>query len=372
MKRWSLFGVVFLVLCMAGCADEQADHVKNNGPVNSEIASNSDSVQISDSTALPSDTKINEKLDDNLSVEAEFQMPEEELFTWSSKLKQFDYDKIQSIFWPDAPSKEITTDEFGMRHYKKASLGVDKGSLIYTADDEINYIDTLCYYAKEKNIIPEKNLQFETRDEAAGEAETLLSKLDIGCELGEPYIIALNSGDLRKVQKEIMNDTDYKDVLNAKNLGNNDFENDIELYHLEYSFVIDHMPVFGYDDPTVQYTGDRPLLAQNMRAVVILSKSGIQRVDLQGVLDVLTKNLDKADIIDYEGIKKALDKKFGDVILPDKYKVIRIWMEYFPLIESGSFEQVSVIPVWCLDFEINGEIDNYTLRFNACTGEEIS
>lgn len=47
-------------------------------------------------------------------------------------------------------------------------------------------------------------------------------------------------------------------------------------------------------------------------------------------------------------------------------------MEYFPLIESGSFEQVSVIPVWCLDFEINGKIDNYTLRFNACTGEEIS
>ena len=205
MKKWSLFGVVFLVLCMAGCADEQADHVKNNGPVNSEIASNSDSVQISDSTALPSDKKIYEKLDDNLSVEAEFQMPEEELFTWSSKLKQF-----------------------------------------------------------------------ETRDEAAEETETLLSKLDIGCELGEPYIIALNSGDLRKVQKEIMNDTDYKDVLNAKNLGNNDFENDIELYHLEYSFVIDRMPVFGYDDPTVQYTGDRPLLAQNMRAVVTLSKSGIQ------------------------------------------------------------------------------------------------
>ena len=169
-----------------------------------------------------------------------------------------------------------------------------------------------------------------------------------------------------------MKDADYKDILSAKNLGNNSFENDIELYYLEYSFVIGHMPVFGHDDPTVQYTGDGPLLAQNMKAVVTLSKSGVQRVDLQGVLDVLTQNPDKADIIDYEGIKKALDKKFGDVILSDEYKVINIWMEYFPLIESDSFEQVSVIPVWCLDFEINGEIENYTLRFNACTGEEIS
>lgn len=366
MKKWSLFVSFFLVLCMVGCANKQDNPVKNDNPVNSESVSNIDS------TALPLDTKINEKLDDNLAVEAEFQMPEEELFIWSSKLKQFDYDKIQSIFWPNAPSKEITTDEFGMRHYKKASLGVDKGSLIYTADDEINYIDTLCYYAKEKKIIPEKDLQFETRGEAVKEAETLLSKLNIGCELGEPYIIALNSEDLNIVQKKIMNDVDYKDMLSAKNLGNSYFENDIELYYLEYSFVIDRMPVFGRDDPTVQYTGDSPLLAQNMSAVVTLSKSGIQRVDLQGVLDVLPQNPDKADVIDYEGIKKALDKKFGDVILPDKYKVIKIWMEYFPLIESGSFEQISVIPVWCLDFEINGEIENYTLRFNAYTGEEIA
>ena len=366
MRKWSLLGVVFLFLCMAGCANEQ------DNPVTSEIVSNSDSVQIIDSTALPSNTKINEKLDDNLLVEAEFQMPEEELFTWSSKLKKFDYDKIQSIFWPDASSKEITTDEFGMRYYKKASLGADMGSLIYTADDEIEYIDTLCYYAKEKNLIPEKDLRFETRDEAAKEAEALLSKLDLGCELSEPYIIALNSEDLHKVQKKIMKDADYKDILSAKKLGSKSFENDMEIYYLEYSFVIGRMPVFGHDDPTVQYTGDKPLLAQNMRAVVTLSKSGIQRVDLQGVLDGLTQNPDIADIIDYEGIKKALDKKFGDVILTDKYKVIRIWMEYFPLIESDSFEQVSVIPVWCLDFEINGEIADYTLRFNACTGEEIS
>ena len=372
MKKWSLLGVVFLVLCMVGCANEQDNHVKNDNPVNSEIASNSDSVQNSDSIALSPNTKINEKLDDNLLVEAEFQMPEEELFTWSSKLKQFDYDKIQPIFWSDAPSKEIATDEFGMRHYKKASLGVDKGSLIYTADDEINYIDTLCYYAKEKDIVPEKDLQFKTRDEAVQEAETLLSKLDIGCELGEPYIIALNSEDLNIVQEKIMSDNEYKDMLSAKNLVNNSFKKDTELYYLEYSFVIGRIPVFGHDDPTVQYTRDIPLLAQNMRAVVMLSKSGIQRVDLQGVLDVLTQNPDKADIIDYKGIKKALDKKFGDVILTDKYKVIKIWMEYFPLIESGSFEQVSVIPVWCLDFQINGETVDYTLRFNACTGEEIS
>lgn len=360
MKKWTLLVGIFLLLCMVGCTDEQ------DNPANSKIVSSGDN------TAMALNTTINEKLDDNLSVETEFQMPREELFTWSSKLKQFDYDKIQSIFWPDAHSKEITTDEFGMRNYKKASFGIDKGSLIYTANDEINDIDNLCYYAKEKNIIPEKDLQFESRDEAMKEAEILLSKFDIGCELGEPYIVALNCEDLCMLQKKIRKDADYKDILSAKNIGNHSFAKDTEIYYLEYSFVLGGMPVFGYDDPTVQYAEDKPLLAQNMRAVVTLSKYGVQRVDLQGVLDVLKKNPNRADIIDYEGIKKALDKKFGDVILSDQYKVIKIWMEYFPLIESDSFEQVNVIPVWCLDFEINGKIENYTLRFNACTGEEIS
>lgn len=109
-----------------------------------------------------------------------------------------------------------------------------------------------------------------------------------------------------------------------------------------------------------------------MRVKIIMSDAGIQMFSMEGVLDKLTKNHNEAEIIGYEGIKKSLEKKFGDVILTDEYKVTNVWMEYFPLIKSDSFEEVEVIPVWCCDFEINGEVIDYTLRFNAFTGEEIS
>lgn len=52
--------------------------------------------------------------------------------------------------------------------------------------------------------------------------------------------------------------------------------------------------------------------------------------------------------------------------------MVNIWMEYFPLIKDSSFTKVELIPVWCCDFEINGEAVDYTIRFHAVTGEEIS
>lgn len=247
--------------------------------------------------------------------------------------------------------------------------------MIYRSNDDIDNIDTLCLYAKEKSIVSEKDLEFATIEKATREVEEFISKFDIGCELGEPNIIALNGKDLKKVQEKIMKDNDYNcehSVLSTKKLGNSYFDSNSEIYYFEYSFVINHIQVFGYDDPTVQYSGDNPLLARNMRAIIMISNSGIEKFSLEGVLDNLAKNSGKAEIIGYDGIKKALEKKFGDVILTDKYKVTNIWMEYFPLIKSDSFNQVEVIPVWCCDFEINGEIVNYTLRFHALTGEEIS
>lgn len=261
MKKWKLYVIVLLCFGLVGCANKQVGD--NNG-----------------NTKLQTEGNISEQIENHLYVEAEFHLPTEELSTYSTELKKFDYDKIQAIFWPDANTNEITTNEFGERCYKKATIGSENGSLMYRANDDIDY--------------------------------------------------------------------------------------------LEYPFVIEDIPVFGPDDPVVQYTGDDSLLAQNMGAKMIISNAGIEELQLEGVLNKWTKSGKKAEIIGYEGIRQALDKKFGNVILTDEYKVSNIWMEYFPLIQSDSFNQVEVIPVWCCDFKINGKDENYTLRFHAITGEELS
>ncbi len=243
--------------------------------------------------------------------------------------------------------------------------------MIYRANKDINYIETLCSYAKDENIISEKNLKFATAEQAAGEVEKLVSKLGISCELGKPSVTALNSRDLSEVQKKIMED-DIGDILRAKKTGNKKFDSSMEVYYFEYPFVLNQIRVFGNDEPPIRLSGDEPLPAQAMNLTAIVSKSGIEELMVSGVLDKLSSASGKAEIMGYDGIKRALEKKFGDVILKETYKVTNIWMEYFPLIKPDSFNQVNVTPAWCCDFEIGGKKQDYTLRFSAVTGEEIA
>lgn len=374
--------MISLCICIAGCAKEGPDNGYNDTDsktVSTEVASemNANEELDNDTDSSPVSTEnaskmnVNEELDSNLYVETEFQLPDNRLYIYSTELKTFDFDKVQSVFWPDAGPDEITIDEFGARYYKEESLGGEKAFLNYKKSSKVSYIDTLCSYAKEKNMFSEKELRFKTMEEAMSEAEAFISRFDIGCELGKPYIVAVNSEDLNGIQEEIMKDEDSATLI-AKNLGNASFDSDTEIYYFEYSFMLNDIPVFGHDDPTVQQSGDNPLLAQNMRAIIMISNSGVEELVLEGVVDKTGDNPDEAEIIGYEGIRAGLEKKFGDVILTEKYKVTNIWMEYFPLIKDSSFTQVELIPVWCCDFEINGEAVNYTIRFHAITGEEIS
>ncbi len=44
-------------------------------------------------------------------------------------------------------------------------------------------------------------------------------------------------------------------------------------------------------------------------------------------------------------------------------------------LQNDSFTDIKLIPVWCLDFEVNGngaEAGGYTIRINAITGDEIA
>ena len=222
-----------------------------------------------------------------------------------------------------------------------------------------------------KDLIEKKELSFVSRQEAAGQAEDFLSELDIGCEPSTPQIIALDGNDLNRIQEQIMQDEEYRDILKAKNLGDMSFDEGMEIYFLEYSFTLDDIHVFGKDDPAIQSSGEDPLAAQNMGATFIISRSGMERVFLEGLVAPLPERSDKIDMIDYNGIKEALEKKFGDVILTEEYRITNIWLEYFPLIRKDSFYEVDIVPVWCCDFEIDGESDAYTLRFHGLTGEEI-
>lgn len=317
---------------------------------------------------------IDVKLDENLYISAELNMPETNLYEYKTELKKFNYEKVQEVLWPDAAKSEISTDECGSRYYKESSFGGEQGSLIYRRNDTTNYLDTLCKYAYDNKLMEDKELTFMSKEEAKQRMQELFEQLDIGGNLSTPDIVAMNEKDLKKIQKNIMNDEDYSYILSEKNLGNDDFKSDVELYYLKYSIEVNGVSVYGRDEPVLQQTSDL-IIAQQMGITAIVSNNGIELLQITGVLEPLNKQNEKVNVMGEDGIKAAIDKKFGDVILTDEYKATNIWMEYFPLLEEGSFTNVNLIPVWCVDFEVNGEMEKdniYTLRFRADTGDEIS
>lgn len=161
--------------------------------------------------------------------------------------------------------------------------------------------------------------------------------------------------------------------MQSKGYENDAFDESLEVY--QFTFQMEENGISMYRNvPYLQQTTDR-LVAYPVTVKMLLSNNGIEMISLTGMLEPYDEHWEEAVIIGEDGIKEALLKKFGDVILPVEYKAVNIWMEYFPLLREDSFTEVNLVPVWCVDFEIDGESvedSGYTIRFNAVTGEEIS
>ena len=98
-------------------------------------------------------------------------------------------------------------------------------------------------------------------------------------------------------------------------------------------------------------------------------------ITMMGMCEPCEEHQNETAIIGEDGIKEAIMKKFGDAILSNEFKAKNIWMEYFPLLREDSFTEIDLIPVWCVEFEVDGqsvEDSRYSIRFNAITGDEIS
>ncbi len=245
----------------------------------------------------------------------------------------------------------------------------------YDKNDEIKYLSSLASYAEENALLEKKNLSFMKEEEAISNIEAFLSSLELGTSLGERETFALSKEDMLSIQNAMKSDEDYKSFYESGKFQEQIFDADDEMYYIKYSFSLDGVPVFGEGDPTVQMSGgvEQPLLADPMGATFLFSNLGICEIRLTGMVNQLNIEAENQEIIRFDGIKKALVKKFGDVILSDNYNLSNMWLEYFPKRKEDSFDKVELIPVWCCKFDINGDINvDYALRFNAITGEEIS
>lgn len=300
---------------------------------------------------------MDEKLDENLYIQAELCMPGIILYEYSTELKNFDYDEALEIINANA----------------EGTIGGETGSLSYQRNDMANHLDTYCSYAEEQGMSNDRDLSFMSKAEAVERIQGLMNQFQAGGDLSILSVVAMDQSDFYNVQAAIMSDDDYKGMLAAKGYENDIFEEKLETYRITFQVEVNKIPMYR-NVPFLQQTSEQ-FIAHPVTVNVLISNSGIEMVSMMGMIEPYEEQRTEVAIIGEDGIKKALIKKFGDVLLPVEYKAVNIWMEYFPLLREGSFTQIDLVPVWCIDFEIDGESveeSKYTLRFNAITGEEIS
>ncbi len=306
---------------------------------------------------------IDEKLDENLFISAELKMPENNLYEYATQLKRFDYDKVQEAIGQNAEGNLAVDD---------GSDEFTGGSLTYQRNDMANHLDTYCSYAGEMGLTDDRDLPFMSQADAVAWIQNMVGMFGVGGELEALDVVAMDSVDFENVKKAIMEDSDYQ-FLSAKGYGSDTFEQDMEVYRIIFRMNVNGIPVYR-NEPNLRQTSER-FLACPATVTVLLSNNGIEMISMMGMFEPYEEHQKETAIIGEDGIKEAIMKKFGDVILSSEFKAKNIWMEYFPLLREDSFTEMDLIPVWCVDFEVDGqsvEDSRYSIRFHAVTGEEIS
>lgn len=361
-----IMGMAVLLTIVGGCTLSSQSEEPSNSDLGN-IDTIPQAVESQDETNIDVENTtifIDEKLDENLFVSAELEMPQKILYEYATQLKNFDYDKVQEAIGQNAEGSIVVSD---------GSDEFTGGSLTYQRNDMSNHLETYCSYAGELGLSDNRDLSFMSQADAVARIQSLMEMLGVEGELEALGVVAMNQLDFENVKKTIMEDNSYQGVLSAKGYESDTFDEGMEVYRMIFRMNINGIPVYR-NEPGLRGTSER-FLAYPVAITALLSNSGIEMITMMGMFESYDGHQKEAAIIGRDGIKEAIMKKFGDVILTSEYRAANIWMEYFPLLREDSFTEIDLIPVWCVDFEIDGESvedTGYTIRFNAITGEEIS
>ena len=369
MKKTVVASMSMLVLLtlLGGCANTSEGEVPSidygSIETDTQMVETQDETNINVGDEQETTVFIDEKLDENLFISAELKMPGNNLYEYATRLKSFDYNKVQEAIGQNAEGTLVVDD---------GSDEFTGGSLTYQRNDMANHLDTYCSYAGEMGLTDVRDLSFMSQADVVARIQNMIGMFDAGGELETLDVVAMDQADFENVKKAIMEDSDYQ-FLSAKGYGSDTFEEDMEVYRIIFRMNVNGIPVYR-NEPNLRQTSER-LLAYPATVTVLLSNNGIEMISMMGMFEPYEEHQKETAIIGEDGIKEAIMKKFGDVILSSEFRAKNIWMEYFPLLREDSFTEMDLIPVWCVDFEVDGqsvEDSRYSIRFNAITGEEIS
>ncbi len=204
--------------------------------------------------------------------------------------------------------------------------------------------------------------------------------MQLGTEYQLEKFYVINSQKLNELQEILKQNPDYQYFYDVGKLTELQFEDDDEVYYLKYHFYLDGIPVYSSDVPPIEMTGgiDAPTLAEAMEATFLISEEDICYISLFGMVEKELTKLEERNAITYDEVKESLIDIYGDVILPEVYKVTNIEMEYIPKRNDVEPDEIEFVPVWRCEYHVGEAIQNdrkvipHAVRIHALTGERIS
>lgn len=326
---------------------------------------------------------IQEEILEGVCADALMYFPEGSFASYKTSLKIFEPDTVCTLFWPeDAEAEpvgeEIEEGDFSLI-YQGESLGATPGSLRYFRDAQAGYTLDILAFGEEMGVTEEKELDFMPLSEARKEMETFLVELGIG---GEPVLACaygVTAQEMKSSYEAMAEDVHFQGFYHSGKLEGYNFDEKDEGYYLEYTFLLDGLPLYNMDSPALQVNSgiDTPLPARTMEASCFITSRGFRFFDLSGAIEKKMEKGEEQELISYEKIRPSIEKEYGDVIFSDTFRLAKIWPEYLPLEDVAAGRRIEVVPVWCCKFDIKlaGEEEfrevNLANRFHAFTGEEV-
>jgi hypothetical protein len=389
--------ILVIVFCLTACAPEETTN-KNNGE-QSGVEQNSGTDTYKDGLFKGEPTHISQAYSDTFEVEADVNVPNitkfDELF---AEYMPYDEQKLLDILFTgkDPKREESPNDKLVCYEDETSYLTLAGGHMTY-ANDEYSYIefptdsfstnsDILSGSGFERfdKVYTKENLVFMSQDEAVKTAAEMVKRLSINVsEMAEVY--AIDYETLQKQQdKRIQENIDYYNSIEGEENHSptygyktkSQFTQDDEFYIICLTIEQDKIPI---TQQSYNLTATDRII-EGTKIKIYLSKNGVIYMECGGIYQKQDVAEVHEEVVTVEDMLQKVLEINNSIIFSGKTVVMDINFEYVPVPYNENFNEVKLIPAWCIilgnETSANNSKDTNAvfgevLFINAITGEEI-
>lgn len=346
---------------------------------------------------------ISEVLGDNFVVEADVHVPDvEKADILFAKLMEFDEKKLLSVFFKGKTPERSLTDYDDSVSYSDANayLHINRGWLVYSMQD-FEYVkfpidsfvpkSDISGYRQFADVYTQENLSSMTRTEMLPIVLEFLRELSVPVmETAEIY--AIDSSTMQNQQRErIQEEIDRQKEAGISTIQDPTFgyktkerytEED-EFYLLFFQTELNNIPVT--EKSYIIQANERAMNGSTV-TVAFSPRKGMLEVYLNGIYEQQGVAESPNALI---SLKEALYKAYEEqnaIISTDKVTVTAVDFEYVPVPYNKNYNEVKLVPAWCLTVSYELSIDKPSkdgktnssvshrkgiIFINAVTGEKI-